>query len=103
MPRQTKSQTDSKTPALEKKEAAGAAALHTYLRATQGRQAAISRASGIPAPSLSRMSNRRAPISLEAAIALTVATDGELKADVLCPSQRELLAHFVALTVGAPA
>jgi DNA-binding transcriptional regulator YdaS (Cro superfamily) len=89
----------SEKPAdLVQAEQAANAALRTYFRRDVGVQASVARATGIKPPVLSRMSNQPGyPISLEQAILIEVATNGELQAPALCPSRATLLAQFMRM------
>lgn len=85
-----------KDPALAEKEREGQELLHRYTRARSGVQAELIRKTGMFPAVMSRMSNFKAPITLEAAIMLEVATDGELQAEKLCPGRAQLIASFRA-------
>lgn len=79
-------------------EQEGKRALHRYVREFHGRQAQLSRATGLHTVVLSKMANQpEYIITLDAAMMMEVATEGELRADVLCPSRAELMEQFVAL------
>ena len=89
-----------KDPALLEAEAEGCAVLRKYLKAEMGRQAALARVTGICPPSLTNMSKGGQIIGLDHAVVLEVATAGELRAEVLCPSRAKMLADFLALRAG---
>lgn len=89
-----KSSTGNNTPKTEEQiraEQAGRQALRSWLKAETGRQARICHVSGILPAVMSRMANKTTHINLEAAILIEVATDGEVPAEVLCPSRAEVL------------
>jgi hypothetical protein len=76
-------------------ERAAQAILHEYFQSRIGRQKATAEASGIEASILSRMARGHMPISLEYSIALEVASNGALRAEVLCPSRADVLNRFM--------
>jgi DNA-binding transcriptional regulator YdaS (Cro superfamily) len=82
---------------LAEAENQASAALALYLRSLVGRHTATARATGIHPPSLTRMSQGKQPITLDAAVLLDVASGGALRAEVLCPSRAKVLAEFLAL------
>lgn len=84
-----------KSPELIEAEEAAAYALSAYFSRGFGVQAKLSRDTGIEPSTLSKMGKGTGPISLEQAILIDVATDGELRAEFLCPSRADLLARFV--------
>lgn len=96
MPR-NRIKTEEKAPELVAAEAQASAMLRQYLRSLVGRNAAIARATGIYAPSLSRMGTGKHPITLDSAVLLEVASEGELRAELLCPSRADLIGKFLAL------
>lgn len=73
------------------KEERGRRALAEYCWKWRGRALSLSRLSGIHPTAICKMCKGPYPISLEAAVALEVATEGELKATALCPSRAQLL------------
>jgi DNA-binding transcriptional regulator YdaS (Cro superfamily) len=77
-------------------ERAGQEALFEFFQSRIGRQKAISAVSGIDASILSRMARGHATISLENSIALEVASNGALRAEVLCPSRADVLKRFIS-------
>lgn len=84
----------AQTPA----EQAGKHTLYRYFREFHGCQAQLARATGIHTAVLSKMASLpEYVITLDAAMLMEVATDGELRAEVLCPSRAELIERFVAL------
>lgn len=84
------------TPEQEAAQEAGQKALRNYFHGQIGRQKDVAISSGLYASMLSRMACGHAPINLEAAIALEVATKGELRAEVLCPSRADVLGRFIS-------
>jgi DNA-binding transcriptional regulator YdaS (Cro superfamily) len=86
-----------KTADLVRAEEKGQKVLYEYCRAKAGVQANLVRATGIYPATISKMSNGKTPISMDAAILLEVATGGVLKAAILCPARAELFAQFKAL------
>jgi hypothetical protein len=90
-----------KSPELVAAELAGKEAMRAYFAASRGRMAAVARATAINPPNLCKMAQRENyPIGLEFALLIEAATDGALRAAVLCPSRADLLAKFVALEAG---
>lgn len=87
---------DILTPEQLEQTRAAAQTLHKYFRAGVGRQRQTAKDSGIFASMLSNMAHGRSPITLEAAIALELATKGELRAEVLCPVRADVLQRFVS-------
>lgn len=83
------------TPEQIAAQEAGQKALRDYFHGEIGRQKDVANASGLYASMLSRMACGHTPINLETAIALEVATKGELRAEVLCPLRAEVLNRFV--------
>lgn len=83
------------TPEQRELQKQGQKALRTYFQGAIGRQKIIAESIGIYASMLSRMSCGHTAISLEVAIALDVATNGELRAEVLCPIQADVLQRFI--------
>lgn len=82
---------------LVEAEDAARKTLFEYFLKQHGRQKQMALATGIPQPLLSRMAkNPKASIALEAAIAIEVASGGELKAEKLCPARAELVEQFMA-------
>lgn len=96
MPRQPAQHAD-KPAELIQAEREGQEALRLFFRRDIGVQAAIARTTGIHAPVLSRMGSGRSPISVEHAMLISVATNGELTASKLCPSRADLLDQYTAL------
>lgn len=80
----------------------GQAKLYAYCRAKAGRQAELSRLTGMIPAVISRMANGHTPVSMEAAVALEVASNGALKADELCPSKAGLLFKYTSLRTALP-
>lgn len=83
------------TPKQVEAQEAGQKALKSYFQSEIGRQKDVAIASGLYASMLSRMACGHTPINLETAITLEVATKGELRADVLCPLQADMISRFV--------
>ena len=78
-------------------EMAGKEALYLYFRKYHGRQAELARATGIKTAVLSKMAGEPPYIiTLDAAMLIELATKGELRADVLCPSRAGLMANWLA-------
>lgn len=90
-----------KPPELIEAERAAQEALRRYFRRELGMQALMARETGIQAPALSRMAKKGDTITLEHALRIEVATDGELRAEQLCPSRCELLSQFLQLRTTA--
>lgn len=77
-------------------EKAAAEALNAYFDSGYGVQAMMVRDTGIPAPVLTKMRKPgNYPISLEHAMLMEMASNGELTAELLCPARAELLARFL--------
>jgi DNA-binding transcriptional regulator YdaS (Cro superfamily) len=91
------------TPELLDKMREAREILHAYFRGGVGRQKQTAQASGIFASLLSRMAHGESPITLEAAIMLEVATEGKLRAEVLCPVRSDVLQRFVSQRQNAEA
>jgi DNA-binding transcriptional regulator YdaS (Cro superfamily) len=92
-----------KSPDTLQAEQEAAEALTVYFERGLGHQAMLVRATGIPAPVLCKMGKGRYPVSLEQAMLIDLASNGELKAEQLCPSRAALLATFMlqrAVAVG---
>lgn len=75
-------------------EEAGRSALRKACRG-RGAQAELCARSGIDRGALSRMISGETGITLEAALALDIATAGALAAETLCPSRAHLLAALL--------
>ena len=87
-----KKPTEPKSDALIEAETAAREALRSFFRKDFGKQAELARTSGIPASNLCRMSTSDTyPVSLETALKIEIATQGELTTELLCPSGAELL------------
>lgn len=82
---------DTKSPALVEAEERGRLALVAWCGKSRGRQAVLCRLTGIDKGAMSKMHGGEYAISLEIALILEVATCGELRAEVLCPSRAHLL------------
>lgn len=95
-----KSSTRNRVPKSEQQlleEKAGRQALRSWLKEETGRQARICKSSGILPAVMSHMANKETHINLEAAILIEVASEGALKAEVLCPSRAEVLKTMMRL------
>ena len=103
MPRASTKNKEEKSTDLIAAEAAGKEALRMYCRYRQGRATEISNKTGILLSVLSKMANKSNHINLEAAVLIEAATEGELRADVLCPSRADVLAKLLALRSGEKA
>lgn len=90
------------TPELQAAEVAGKEALRAWFRAGVGRQIETARRTGIAAGNLSRMASDPVgtPIGLEHAVLIEVASEGGLRAEVLCPSRADVLGRLLALRAG---
>lgn len=88
----------AKKPELQQAEQAAAEALHNYFYRGLGVQARMARATGINPSALSKM-GYGGPISLEQAMLIEVASNGELSAAMLCPSRAELIEKFLGIQV----
>jgi DNA-binding transcriptional regulator YdaS (Cro superfamily) len=97
MPKSSTNNYMPKPPELVAAEEAGRMALRTYCRAEPGRAANIARYTGLLPAVLSRMANKDTHINLEAAVMIDVATDGAVRAEVLCPGRAELLGQFLRM------
>lgn len=87
----------SKDADLMRAEKSAQVALYQYFRQRHGMQKEVSDRSGIVAPLLSQLANRPGQtIAMEAAIKLDLATDGQLKAEMLCPSEAKVIEKFLA-------
>lgn len=72
--------------------------LDGYFKKNLGNQAELARKSGLFTSQLSRWARlTHHTISVEAAMRIEVATNGELPAKKLCPAGAELIAQFVAM------
>lgn len=81
-------------------ELAGKAAMRAYLDRTRGNYTRMARDTGISLAVISKMVNRPDYIiTLDAALMMELATDGELTVDVLCPSRAELVSDVFFLRV----
>lgn len=90
--------TPTKDVAMQRAEKKAQTMLYQYLRQRHGIQREVSKKSGIVAPMLSRLANREGQvIALEAAMRIEVATNGDLKAEQLCPSGADILKQFLEL------
>lgn len=56
--------------------------------------AALCRVTGIAPPAMSKKVNYKVPFSLEDALLLDKATDGEIRAEEVCPAFAEQIAHL---------
>lgn len=97
MPKPSINTREDKTPELIAAEAAGNEALRRYCRERQGRATELARKSGLLISVLSKMANKGRHINLEAAALIEVATDGELRAETLCPSRADTLQRLLDL------
>lgn len=97
MPKSCTNNNVPKPPELVAAEAAGKEALRRYCRDRQGRAADIARKTDILPPVLSKMANQGTYINLEAAVLIEVATEGELRAEVLCPARADVLGDLLRL------
>lgn len=89
--------TEKPSPAIVKAEQKAREKLMSYFRREFGLQAEMARKTGIKASFLSRLANRAEhSIPLETAILMELATNGELKAEVMCPSRADMLKQFIA-------
>lgn len=96
MRRYTKTENGSELVEMTETDMQGKEILRRYLRDRQGRQATVARRSGISTPVLSKMANQADyRLNFEAAVLIEVATDGELKADQLCPARADALAGLL--------
>lgn len=86
----------TKPEELVQAEAAGKQLLYNFCRAKHGNQSLLIRTTGLLGPTVSRMANKpEAPINLEAALLMDVATNGELPVEKLCPGRADLIAQFL--------
>jgi hypothetical protein len=83
-----------KSKKLQQAESDGIAALHAWLKAKPGRAAMVAKRTDMNPATLTRLSQGKAPILMEAAILIELATDRALLAEVLCPSMRYVLGIF---------
>lgn len=87
-----------KTPEVESKEREGKLVLRAYLRAEPGRQMDMSQRTGILQSVLSKMANQESyALNLDSAVLIEVATEGAIRAEVLCPTRAEVLGQFLQL------
>lgn len=87
---------NSKDPAMLRAELKAQAALYQYFRRRHGIQKELAVKTGIVAPLLSQLANCEGKsIALEAAIKIDIATNGELKAETLCPSEASVIQAFL--------
>lgn len=84
-----------KSPELQQAEQDAAEMLYAYFRRDYGVQARVSRDTGLNAAALSNMGKGRYPISLEHAMLIETASNGELQAEKLCPSGAAVLGSFL--------
>lgn len=90
-----------KSPELVQAELAGKEALRKWFYSGVGRQAEVARRTGMFPGNLSKMARPDGyGIGLEAAVLIEVATEGDLRAEVLCPSRADVLAKLLALRAG---
>jgi hypothetical protein len=88
----------NKTEDMLAAESAGKDLLLAYYKGGYRRLRDLHERTGMHEAFLSRMArDKRTPISMESAIKIELATDGELPAGLLCPSCADLVAQFVAL------
>lgn len=79
---------------------AGKEALRAYLDRERGNYVRMARDTGISIAVISKMVNRPTYIiTLDAALLMELATQGELTVDVLCPSRAELVSDIFFLRV----
>jgi hypothetical protein len=83
-----------KSKKLKQAESDGVAALYAYLKAKPGRAAMVARRTEMNPATITRLSHDKAPILMEAAILIELATDRALLAETLCPSMRHVLGIF---------
>lgn len=96
MPRPAVFSDNTKSPELATAERKGQDLLHSHCRQRVGNAKDLVDNTGLHASVISRMSNYTTPINLEAAMLLDVASNGQLPADVLCPSRADLIQRFIA-------
>jgi DNA-binding transcriptional regulator YdaS (Cro superfamily) len=84
-----------KSQELQQAEQDAAKALAAYFRRDFGIQAQMARDTGLGAAVLSKMSKMRGPISMEQAILMDLASNGELAAEMLCPSRAKVISQFL--------
>lgn len=86
----------STDPAIIEAEKEAQAKLHAYMRRRHGIQRELARNTGIKAAFLSKLSNKpNQVIAMETAILIELATDGELKAEDLCPARASVIRRFL--------
>lgn len=89
--------TDSNKPAeLLAAEHEGQEMLLEFFRGGFRRLRDLHERTGVAEATLSRMARNKHPISMEVAILIEVATEGELPAEKLCPSMAGVMAQFRA-------
>lgn len=87
-----------KTPEMAEREREGKLALRLYFRSEPGRQAELHSKTGILQSVLSKMANQETyTLNLDSAVLIEVATEGVLRAEVLCPTRAEVLGKFLQL------
>lgn len=70
--------------------------LYAHLRKYHGVQRDLSARTGIQATFLSKLANKPGQvIALETAILIELGTDGELRAEDLCPARADVIAQFL--------
>lgn len=84
---------------LVQAEQAAVEALAAYFNRDRGLQAQMSRDTGMTPTTLSKMGKGENPISLEQAFLIEAASGGELRAEMLCPSRKELICSWVQARV----
>lgn len=92
-----------KSPELLQAEQDAAKALAAYFRRDFGIQAQMARETGLGAAALSKMSKLRGPISMEQAILMDLASNGELSAEMLCPARADVIGRFLLSRAGKSA
>lgn len=80
-----------KSPELLQAEHEAAEALRNYFYRGLGVQAKMARDTGLNPAVLSKMGKGKGPISIEQAMLIEAASNGELLAEKLCPSRAELI------------
>lgn len=83
-------------PELRKAERKAQRELRKYIEKEHGRQKQLAADTGIQATFLSRLMNRENQvIAMENAVLIDLATKGELKAEMLCPSRADVIQRFL--------
>lgn len=86
----------SSDPKITKAEKKAQQILRDYFWQHRSEQKRIAQETGIKQPFLSRLANKEGQtIALETAMLIEIATNGELRAEALCPARAEVIKKFL--------